>query len=156
LNPALVLITDQDIQKLSIENIIFRDKKGNLVVNYEFIKKEDKNKPEDKIYNEVKNRIQEYRNLWKGLFTGSMGTPTACVDKLTEWLINNPQYSFDDVLTASEYWIENKLSEVRNPSLLGQADYFIYKNVDGNKMSRLSSIIEEALENRNQPFEKLI
>lgn len=157
IEPACVLITEQDIQNLSKANVIYIDRKGKPQVNYSLLKDKAKENKNKEIYDYVKDNIEEYRKLWKGLFTGSMGTPSACIDKLTEWLINNPQYTFEDVLKAANYWIDSKSKEVENLMILGQADYFIYKNVDGVQTSRLSSVIEEALENASTSgFETLI
>jgi len=155
INPACVLITEQDIQQLSKDKVIIIDSKGNPKVNYSELTKEQEIKNKE-IYDYVNNNIDKYRSIWKGLFTGSMGTPSACTDKITAWLIHNSQYNFEDVLTAAEYWVENKAQELDNPNLIGQADYFIYKKVDGVQTSRLSSIIEEALEEKNSSFDSLI
>ena len=156
INPACVLITEQDIQQLSKEGIIIIDKKGNPKVNYELLNGE-KQLDYTTVYDAVSENIDQYRQVWKGLFTGSMGTPSACIDKITEWLINNPNYSFDNVVTAASYWIEQKSKEVDNPMIIGQADYFIYKKVDGVVTSRLSSIIDEALNNyTDESFDELI
>lgn len=157
INPACVLITEQDIQRLSKAGVIYIDKKGSPKVNYDLLKESDKERQYKEIYDYVSNHIEDYRKLWKGLFTGSMGTPSACVDKATEWLINNPDYTFEDIINAAKYWINNKSQELSNPMMMGQADYFIYKQVDGVQTSRLSSIIDEALEGTNEnEFETLI
>ena len=68
-----------------------------------------------------------------------MGSPQAVKDKLTKWINNNPQYSFDDILKAADMYIKS----VNNPTYLQRADYFIEKIEKGVATSRLSAFIEE-------------
>lgn len=94
------------------------------------------------INSEVASRINEYRHLWKGLKPGSMGSKKGCSQKLSRWMRENPEYSFDDILKAASLYI----ATVNNVRYLQQADYFIFKQ-DTNKeeSSRLSAFIEEEL-----------
>jgi len=46
--------------------------------------------------------IEEYRNLWKGLKVGSMGSPIACKEKMLRWMGENPNYTKEDILKAAK------------------------------------------------------
>jgi len=137
LNPACVFITETDVKALRKSNLVYVNKAGKLAINFKEIELDIAQK-------DVDTYLDEYRQLWKGLFTGSMGTPDACKSKLEEWLAQNPQYTMKDIIKAAKFWIDNKTKEVDNPNLIGQADYFVFKKVDGVQQSRLSSVIEEA------------
>ncbi len=69
-----------------------------------------------------------------------MGSYTGVKEKLTRWIKNNPQYSFNDILKAVDIYI-NSLNN--NYYYLQQADYFIYKKQGKEETSRLSAFIEE-------------
>lgn len=163
LDPNFVLITDSDIQRLSQEGIIYRDNKGVLKVNDQLLTEQsiEEIKPQkgqdDRLFDLVSYRLHEYRNKWKGLFVGSMGTSTAVRDKIIRWLKENKDYTFDDILKATDYWIHYKGKEVDDPAFLGQADYFIYKQQkDGTETSRLSSVIDESLNFKIDEFNEII
>lgn len=83
--------------------------------------------------------IPKYRSLWKGLKPGSMGSESGCRDKLIKWMIENPKYSLEDILKASEIYIRS----VENLQFLQAADYFIYKKDANGVSSRLSAFIDE-------------
>lgn len=164
LDPSFVLISDTDIQRLSQEGIIYRNEKGVLKLNEDLLSEDDiqsiapKKGKEDHLFDLVSYRLHEYRDKWKGLFVGSMGTGSAVRDKIIRWLKENPTYTFDDILTATDYWVNEKGKQIDDPQFLGQADYFIYKQQkDGTEVSRLSSIIEESIgTGKEEGFETLI
>lgn len=131
LDASIIPIEEVDIQRLSRQGIVVREKRG-IVITLNF--------GDSDISDEW---IEEYRNQWKGLFTGSMGSKESIRSKVERWLNNNPKYSLDDILKAAKYWIESKRREVDNPQLIGQADYFIYKKQGKDEISRLSSVIDE-------------
>lgn len=135
LNPNCVLVTESDVKKLRKEGIIYLDNKNNIRIRYTNT---------ENTLSEIDERLEEYRGLWRGLFTGSMGSSESCKVKLEAWLQDNSNYTMEDVIRAAKFWINNKKKEVDNPSLIGQADYFIYKKVDGVLQSRLSSVVDEA------------
>jgi len=83
--------------------------------------------------------IEEYRNLWKGLKVGSMGSPMACKEKMLRWMGENPNYSKKDILKASKIYINS----LNNYQYLQAAHYFIYKKDGKEEDSRLSAFIEE-------------
>ena len=83
--------------------------------------------------------IEEYRNLWKGLKVGSMGSPMACKEKMLRWMGENPNYSKEDILKAAKIYINS----LNNYQYLQAAHYFIYKKDGKEEDSRLSAFIEE-------------
>jgi hypothetical protein len=90
---------------------------------------------------DINNRIEEFRMKWSGLKAGAMGAPQSCKDKLTRWMKENPDYSFDDVLKAADIYIKSLNGDYR---FLQRADYFIYKQENNREeSSRLSAHIGE-------------
>jgi len=83
--------------------------------------------------------IEEYRNLWKGLKVGSMGSTMACKEKMERWIKENPNYSKEDILKAAKIYINS----LNNYQYLQAAHYFIYKKDGKEEDSRLSAFIEE-------------
>ena len=83
--------------------------------------------------------IEEYRNLWKGLKVGSMGSPTACKEKMLRWMGENPNYTKEDILKAAKIYINS----LNNYQYLQAAHYFIYKKDGKEEDSRLSAFINE-------------
>ena len=83
--------------------------------------------------------IEEYRNLWKGLKVGSMGSPMACKEKMLRWMGENPNYTKEDILKAAKIYINS----LNNYQYLQAAHYFIYKKDGKEEDSRLSAFINE-------------
>ena len=83
--------------------------------------------------------IEEYRNLWKGLKPGSMGSENACKEKMLRWMGENPNYSKEDILKAAKIYINS----LNNYQYLQAAHYFIYKKDGKEEDSRLSAFVEE-------------
>lgn len=131
-----------------IDNEIILREKSKLLLNFLSIESNYSNYKDKKIIkksNRVINEgfdefIEEYRNLWKGLKVGSMGSPTACKEKMERWMKENPDYSKEDILKAARIYINS----VDNYQYLQAAHYFIYKKDNGKEEdSRLSAFIEE-------------
>lgn len=152
---------DIDINKLQKENyikliqekdeeiIILRHKSVELIENL-FVEAEisfdnDKKKvlkSNRTINNELESRTEEYRNKWKGLKPGSMGSLKACKQKLNRWMKENPDYSFDDILKAVDIYLNSGV--LKDLRFLKQADNFIFKqNANKEEESFLSAFIEE-------------
>jgi hypothetical protein len=127
-------------------NIIIREK-GRLLLDFLSIESSYSDYKEKKIIkksNRVINEgfdefIEEYRNLWKGLKLGSMGSPGACKEKMLRWMRENPNYSKEDILKAAKIYINS----LNNYQYLQAAHYFIYKKDGKEEDSRLSAFIEE-------------
>jgi len=88
----------------------------------------------------VENGIDEYRKQWQGLKPGSMGSPKNCKDKLKRWMLENPEYTFENILKAVNIYINQFNGDYR---FLQQADYFIFKRDGKEESSRLSAFIDE-------------
>lgn len=155
-NNNLQIIGNSDIWYESLENkgfikingieIILREK-SKLLLDFLSIESNYSNYKEKKIIkksNRVINEgfdefIEEYRNLWKGLKVGSMGSPMACKEKMLRWMGENPNYTKEDILKAAKIYINS----LNNYQYLQAAHYFIYKKDGKEEDSRLSAFIEE-------------
>ena len=139
-------LQDKQFIKLINNETILREK-GKLLVNFLSIESNYSNYKEKKIIkksNRIINEgfdefIEEYRNLWKGLKVGSMGSPMACKEKMLRWMGENPNYSKEDILKAARIYINS----LNNYQYLQAAHYFIYKKNGKEEDSRLSAFVEE-------------
>ena len=108
--------------------------------SYSDYKEKEIIKKSNRVINEGFNEfIEEYRNLWKGLKVGSMGSPMACKEKMLRWMGENPNYSKEDILKAAKIYINS----LNNYQYLQAAHYFIYKKDGKEEDSRLSAFVEE-------------
>ena len=84
--------------------------------------------------------IEPYRRLFKGIRLGSMGNKEQCHSNMVRWLANNSEYTFEDVLSAAQHYIQNT-----DKQYVSKADNFIYADDSktGKEFSRLSMIIED-------------
>ena len=135
----------QFIKILSDEKTILREK-GKLLIELISIDKISSvnNKKEIKksqrlLSNDVNTFIIEFRNKWKGLKVGSMGSLSSCKVKMMKWMEENPEYTSQQILKAADIYI----SSLNNYIYLQQADYFIYKKEGFSEQSRLSAFIDE-------------
>ena len=132
--------------KRNLSEVILREK-SKLLLDFLSIESNYSNYKEKKIIkksNRVINEgfdefIEEYRNLWKGLKVGSMGSPMACKEKMPRWMKENPNYSKEDILKAAKIYINS----LNNYQYLQAAHYFIYKKDGKEEDSRLSAFINE-------------
>lgn len=118
--------------KLLIENS-FNDE--------EFVSIKKEKKLTDRYLNQILDgNIKKYRYLFKGLKRGAMGASESCKIKLKRWFKENPEYTIEDVLKATKIYIKSLNG---NYTYLQQADYFIYKKVGKDEVSKLSAFIDE-------------
>jgi hypothetical protein len=132
------------IKILKDENVI--REKGKLLIEFLTIdsigsinNKKTVKKSSRAIDSDLENFVDKYRELWKGLKPGSMGSTNGCREKLQRWMLENPKYSIDNIYNASKAYIKS----VDDYKYLQQADYFIYKKDAFGEQSRLSSFIDE-------------
>jgi hypothetical protein len=78
--------------------------------------------------------VDQYRLLFKGLKPRSMGDRVAVNKKMKAFLKKYPEFTPNDILKATKFYIENTDSK-----FIKQADYFIEKN----RQSDLAATIEE-------------
>lgn len=136
----------QFIKIITYSEVILREKSKLLLdflsieSNYSNYKDKKIIKKSNRVINEGFDEfIEEYRNLWKGLKVGSMGSPMACKEKMLRWMGENPNYSKEDILKAAKIYINS----LNNYQYLQAAHYFIYKKDGKEEDSRLSAFIEE-------------
>lgn len=143
---TLCSLQEKQFIKLIDKETIVREK-SKLLLDFLSIESNYSNYKEKKIIkksNRVINEgfdefIEEYRNLWKGLKVGSMGSPLACKEKMLRWMGENPNYTKEDILKAAKIYINS----LNNYQYLQAAHYFIYKKDGKEEDSRLSAFIEE-------------
>jgi len=139
-------LQDNGYIKLIGEDFIIREK-GRLLLDFLSIESSYSNYKEKKIIKKSTRTIndgfdkfiEDYRNLWKGLKVGSMGSPNACKEKMERWMKENPNYSKEDIIKAAKIYINS----LNNYQYLQAAHYFIYKKDGKEEDSRLSAFIEE-------------
>lgn len=142
----LISLQEKQFIKLIDQEVILREKSKLLLdflsieSSYSDYKEKKIIKKSNRVINEGFNEfIEEYRNLWKGLKVGSMGSPMACKEKMLRWMGENPNYSKEDILKAAKIYINS----LNNYQYLQAAHYFIYKKDGKEEDSRLSAFIEE-------------
>jgi len=133
------------INKNDDNEIIIREK-GKIFIDFisidkvSFINNKKIVKKSDRLINTDLNEfIDKFRNKWKGLKPGSMGSVGACKDKMSKWMKENPTYTQEQILTAADIYINS----LNNYMYLQAADYFIYKKDAHGESSKLSAFIDE-------------
>ncbi|MCA9750531.1 MAG: hypothetical protein KC414_15580 [Romboutsia sp.] len=94
----------------------------------------------DNITEEVQLRYQEYRDLFKGLKPGAEGDKQAVIRNLIRF-IKSEKYTFDEILQYTKEYIDSKFGELK---YIRQADYFLYKVINGTKTSTLKEFINNS------------
>ena len=142
----LISLQEKQFIKLIDQEVILREKSKLLLdflsieSSYSDYKSKKVVKKSTRIISEGFDEfIEEYRNLWKGLKVGSLGSYKTCYDKMKRWMSENPNYSKDDILKAARIYIKS----LDNYQYLQQADYFIFKKDGKDENSRLSAFIDE-------------
>lgn len=137
---ASCTISDKDFTTLIEKEIIARDyiaDSKTIKVLIPLFEGEDGDKMLD--ISNISFDIEIFRRLFKGIRLGSMGNRESCHNNMVRWLANNPEYTFDDVLSAANYYIQNT-----DRQYISKADNFIYADdTKGKEFSRLSMVIED-------------
>ena len=135
----------QFIKIISDEKSILREK-GKLLLELISIDKLSSTTSKKKIVksdrlinSELDGFINDFRNKFKGLKPGSMGSEAACKIKMYRWMKENPQYTPAQIIKAADIYIKS----LNNYQYLQQADYFIYKKEGKDEQSKLSAFIDE-------------
>jgi len=99
--------------KITENEIIIREK-GNLLIELLLIEKvnsvkskKEIRKSERLVNNELNSFIEEFRDKWKGLKPGSMGSLSTCKEKMKRWMRENPTYSPKQILNAADIYINS-------------------------------------------------
>ena len=135
----------QFIKIINDEKIILREK-GKLFIELISIEKLSSTKnnkqtvKSDRLINvELDNFINDFRNKFKGLKPGSMGSEASCKMKMYRWMKENPSYTPEQILKAADIYIKS----LNNYQYLQRADYFIYKKDGKEESSGLAAYIDE-------------
>ena len=135
----------QFIKIINDEKIILREK-GKLFIELISIEKLSSTKnnkqtvKSDRLINvELDSFINDFRNKFKGLKPGSMGSEASCKMKMYRWMKENPSYTPEQILKAAEIYIKS----LNNYQYLQRADYFIYKKDGKEESSGLAAYIDE-------------
>ena len=135
----------QFIKIINDEKIILREK-GRLFIELISIEKLSSTKnnkqtvKSDRLINvELDSFINDFRNKFKGLKPGSMGSEASCKMKMYRWMKENPSYTPEQILKAADIYIKS----LNNYQYLQRADYFIYKKDGKEESSGLAAYIDE-------------
>ena len=135
----------QFIKIINDEKIILREK-GKLFIELISIEKLSSTKDNkqtvksDRLINvELDSFINDFRNKFKGLKPGSMGSEASCKMKMYRWMKENPSYTPEQILKAADIYIKS----LNNYQYLQRADYFIYKKDGKEESSGLAAYIDE-------------
>ena len=135
----------QFIKIINDEKIILREK-GKLFIELISIEKLSSTKnnkqtvKSDRLINvELDSFINDFRNKFKGLKPGSMGSEASCKMKMYRWMKENPSYISEQILKAADIYIKS----LNNYQYLQRADYFIYKKDGKEESSGLAAYIDE-------------
>lgn len=136
-----VKIDDEDLFQLIKDRIISRDyirQKFILLVPF-YIYDEGEKITLEATYRTIDERIDEYRSLFKGVRVGNMGNKRNCIDMMNKFMIDHPNVSFDTIVGATIYYVENT-----DYNYIMGAENFIYKTDDnGRLVSKLETVVEE-------------
>ena len=90
------------------------------------------------IEQEIRDRIDEYRSMFKGVRTGSIGVKSKVTDLMIQFCLRNNK-TFDEVLLATKVYMQ-----YTDFKLISNADNFISKlDKDNNEISLLLMALEE-------------
>ena len=135
----------QFIKIINDDKIILREK-GKLFIELISIEKLSSTKnnkqtvKSDRLINvELDSFINDFRNKFKGLKPGSMGSEASCKMKMYRWMKENPSYTPEQILKAADIYIKS----LNNYQYLQRADYFIYKKDGKEESSGLAAYIDE-------------
>ena len=105
--------------------------------NLEGQDEEDNFTLESNLYDEVSSRINEYRQLFKSIRTGAMGSKSQCIEDICRFCVIHNK-TFDQVLEVTSYYLQNT-------QYACNADRFIYHidSISGKEKSRIETIFEE-------------
>jgi len=138
-------IEDSIISKLTRDCIIERDYIKNkfilkvpILENGEVVSGKFKTFEElNSIEEIVKNRIDEYRTLFKGFRIGNMGNRKTCIAYIIRFILEYG-YTFDEILQAAHYYINH--TEMK---YITSAENFIFRTTNNGEESKLYTILEE-------------
>lgn len=94
---------------------------------------------EDPLHNIINTRVKEYRSLFKDTRgEGEQGTLRNVMRNLLRFFRENPQYTFDDLLSYTRQYVDSFYGQYK---IMRQADYFLYKYDNGTWISPIEDFI---------------
>lgn len=138
-------ISEEEFQFLVRENLIKLDLLTNqIILQTGLYEGEVVNIPEIdlSVEQEIRSRIDEYRKLFKGVRTNSIGDKQKVINLLVQFCINN-SVSFDTILDVTKYYIDNTEYKLNADNFISRIDK------DGNEVSALKTAVEEHSMNSN-------
>lgn len=88
---------------------------------------------------ELHQRINEYRNLFKGIRPTSKGNKQSVIRNMEDWMCEHPDISFDTIIVATKLFIETSPDKQYIPN----ADNFILTIKNGQPYSLLEMCVED-------------
>lgn len=85
---------------------------------------------------EIRSRVDEYRKLFKGIRTNSIGDKQKVISLLIQFCINN-SVSFDTVLDVTKHYIDNTEYKLNADNFISRIDK------SGEELSALKTAVEE-------------
>lgn len=135
-------ITDGHMIWLSREKLIERLPNGKIQLTFPLYL-DSTVEIQDKTIENIQIRINEFRDLFRGIRDSSKGVKKQVVSLMSDWMYEHPDISFDTILDATRDYINNKTDRQFIPN----ADNFINRLKDGHPYSMLEIVVEEYLEN---------
>jgi hypothetical protein len=113
---TLYLEAEEDLDILYRHKILYVNDKGETVINYNLYKQ---SKPLSEIDKEIREHLEEYREIFRGIRKNSIGNKRACEKKLKKFMIET-DLSMPDIIQLAQQHV----SIEDYPS---NADNFLYK-----------------------------
>jgi hypothetical protein len=134
-----VIIDDDDLNQLLRDRIITRDYiKREFILNIPFYK-DDLVNFQIPVVENIDDKIDEYRTLFRGVRIGNMGNKQNVIGLMKKFLIENPDVTYNEIISATLYYIQNT-----DFQYIMNAENFIYKMDNTGKMiSKLQVVLEE-------------
>jgi hypothetical protein len=92
----------------------------------------------------------EYRPIFSTINVVKAGDKRGCIGKMKKFFAANPEVRKDDVIAAARLYVAPFGAGAENPKYMVQADYFISKQVENVKKSRLEQYLEIVLKQRKE------
>ena len=142
-----LLQTNQALLEVIMKKNLLKIDKDHLVSSGHLLSWSD-NLSEIIISNKMTPKNQDYRAVFKNKKAGAMGSRKSCIDKMTKFVAEYPEYSDRElIISAATRYVNTE--RVSNYRYLQRADYVISKKDSDSVTSRLAAFCEEVLELAN-------
>ena len=135
-----VTFPDGHLMWLSQSGFLQRTKSGKLELLIKLYENEEvAESTEQPIKIEITQRINEYRNLFKGIRQTSKGNKQTVIRNMEDWMCEHPDVSFDTIVEATKLFIDTSPEKQYIPN----ADNFIITIRNGQPYSLLEMCVED-------------